>query len=348
MWIRTPNAVMALLALHALVLFADPLAPDAPDRQHRDLALAPPTRLHFVDTAGRWHLRPLVYPFWMDPASRAPREDPSRAMPLQLWSRGAPYRLGGLVGWDRHLLGVDEPARLFLLGTDRYGRDLLSRLVIGARPTLYAGLMATVIALGLGIVIGTVAGYHGGWLDGVLMWLTDACLSLPWFYLLLALRSLLPLDLSPVRTFLLTAGLVGAVGWARPARLIRAVVLSERDGDHVLAARSCGATAFRVLARHVMPQAIGVAVTQAALLAPRYVLAEITLSFLGLGVAEPTASWGTLTAGMIPPGLVLSHWWLAAPLGAIVAVVALYDRAARDIEKMPRFGRAPRPTAEAC
>jgi peptide/nickel transport system permease protein len=319
--VALPPAVVVLLALHGLALLADPLAPYAPDQQNRELSYAPPTRLHLQDAEGRWHLMPFIY-----------SGQGMRPVPLRLFPRGATYRLAGLLKWDRHLFGVAEPGQLFLLGTDRYGRDVLSRLIVGARLSLFAGLLAAALALGLGIVVGGTAGFYGGWMDGVLTWGINVCLSLPWLYLLLAARSLLPLDLPPAGGFLLTAALIGAVGWARPATLIRAVTLAERERDYVLAAQSCGASNFRLLARHVLPQAVGVLVTQAALMAPRYVLAEITLSFLGLGVSEPTASWGTLTAGMMPLGLVVSHWWLAAPLAAIAGMFALYDRAARELE----------------
>jgi peptide/nickel transport system permease protein len=326
-------ALVALVALHLAALLADPLAPYAAAEQHRELSYAPPTRLHLVDAAGRWHVVPFVYA--PEAADGAVAGDRTRAWPLRLFPRSAPYRLAGVIQFDRRLFGVDQPAHVFLLGTDRYGRDVFSRLVLGARLSLFAGLIATLLALVLGVLVGGVAGFFGGWLDGALNWLTNVCLSLPWIYLLLTARSLLPLDIPPGRAFVATAVLIGVVGWARPAVLVRAVARAERSRDYVLAARSCGASPLRLLARHVLPQAAGVVVTQAALMAPRFVLAEITLSLLGLGVSEPAASWGTLAAAMIPPGQVLTHWWLGAPLAAIAALFALYDRAARDLERLP-------------
>lgn len=332
-----PPAIVLLLALHGLALLAEPVAPAAADRQHRDYSYAPPTALRFRDAEGRWRW-PFIYPWRPAAVSGAFIEDRSRPVPVRLFLRGAPYRLAGIVKWDRHLLGVAEPAQIFLLGADRYGRDVLSRLIVGARLSLFAGLIAAALALGLGIVVGATAGFYGGRVDGALSWCLTVCLSLPWIYLLLAARSLLPLDLPPARSFLLTAMLIGAVGWARPATLVRAATIGERGRDYVAAARGCGASDFRLLTRHVLPQAIGVVATQGAMMAPRYVLAEITLSFLGLGVSEPAVSWGTLTAAMMPPGLLSSHWWLATPLAAIVGMFALYDRAAREIERTGRHG----------
>jgi peptide/nickel transport system permease protein len=332
-----PRALVVLAVLHLAALLGEAIAPCSPREQVRELAYAPPTRLHFIDASGRWLATPFVYGARFE--GGALREDPRHAFPVRLFARGASYRLADFVPADRHLVGVEAPGRLFLLGTDRYGRDVFSRLVVGARLSLFAGLLATLLAIGLGATIGALSGFFGGPLDAVLSWLTNVCLSLPLVYLLLAARSLLPLDMDPAHAFAVTAALIGAVAWGRPALLVRAVVRAERGRDYVLSARACGATPLRLLWRHVAPQATGVLVTQAALLAPRSVLAEITLSFLGLGVSEPAASWGTLAAGMVPPGIVMSHWWLAAPLAAIVALFALYDRVARDLEALPAVGR---------
>jgi peptide/nickel transport system permease protein len=328
---RVPGALVVLASLHVLALFGEAIAPCSPNTQLRSLPYAPPTRMHLVDAAGRWHAVPFVHARERGQVIA----DQSRAFPLRLLVHGASYRLAGLVPCDRHLLGVDAPAHLFLLGTDRYGRDVFSRLVVGARLSLFAGLLATLLAIGLGAAIGGLSGFFGGPLDAILSWVTSVSLSLPLIYLLLGARSLLPLDMDPARAFVTTAGLIGLIAWGRPALLVRAFVRSERERDYVLAARACGASPVRLLWRHLAPQAVGIVVTQAALMAPRSVLAEITLSFLGLGVSEPTASWGTLAAGMLPPGNVLSHWWLAAPLGAIAGLFALYDRVARDLERRP-------------
>lgn len=338
-----PLAGLLLIALHLAALLADPIAPYSATEQRRDLSYSPPTAIRLRDASGRWHAWPFVdAPRHVGDSLAARRSDEGTTVPVRLFVTGTPYRLLGLIPARRHLFGVDFPARIALLGTDRYGRDVFSRVVVGARLSLFAGAIAAGLSIALGLLVGAVAGFYGGWPDAVLSWLAGVCLSLPWTYLLLAARSLLPLDLPPTSAFLVTAVLIGAVGWARPAFLVRAVTAAERGRGYVEAARSCGASDARILARHVLPQAIGVVTTQAAMLAPRFVLAEITLSFLGLGVSDPTPSWGTLAAAMIPPGLVLSHWWLATPLVAVVGVFALYDRVARELELMPTTGRASR------
>jgi peptide/nickel transport system permease protein len=332
-----PPVLVLLVSLHVLALGADPLAPYPPNAQHRDRSYAPPTRLHLVDADGRWHVVPFVY--GLEETAGGWRENAARRYPLRLFAQVEAYTIAGVIPATRRVIAVDPPAHLFLLGTDRYGRDLFSRLLVGARLSLFAGLLATLVALALGVAVGAVSGFAGGWPDRLLTWLATACLSLPSMYLLLAARSLLPLDLAPGQAFLVTAALIGALGWGRPAMLVRAVVRTERERDYVVAARSCGASPSRILARHVVPQSSGLVFTQAALIAPRFVLAEITLSLLGLGVGEPTASWGTLAAAMIPPGQVLAHWWLATPLAAIAGLFALYDRAARHLERRPASTR---------
>ncbi len=324
---RIPSALALLVALNVAALFADPLAPYSADEQHRLLPYAPPTRVHLVDATGRWHMMPFVHSLEAHGATSY-REVPSAVAPLRWFPHGAPYRLAGILTCDRHLVGVDAPARLFLLGSDRYGRDVLSRLLLGARLSLLAGALATLLALAIGTPVGIVSGFYGGRLDEMLMTGASLFLSLPWVYLLIAARSLLPLDLQPGTAFIVVVLLIGLVAWARPARVIRAVILAARNEDFVAAARSCGAGDLRILVRHLLPQASGIVLTQAALLVPACVLAEMTLSFLGLGLGEPTPSWGALAAGMLPPGLVLTHWWLAAPVAAMVPVFALYERAA--------------------
>jgi peptide/nickel transport system permease protein len=220
--------------------------------------------------------------------------DRSQAYPIVFFPRDGTGARGG----RRHLFGVEEPARIFLFGTDAFGRDQLSRLLHGARISLYAGLLATVLSLGIGALLGTLAGYYGRWLDWVLMRTAELFLALPWLYLLFAVRAVLPLHLSPGQAFLLLVLVIGLVDWARPARLVRGTVLSARERNYVLAGRGFGASDLYLIRRHILPHTSGLLLTQAALLAPQYVLAEVTLSYLGLGVSEPVPSWGNMLASL--------------------------------------------------
>jgi peptide/nickel transport system permease protein len=174
-------------------------------------------------------------------------------------------------------------------------------------------LLATGISLALGLLLGTISGFYGRWIDESLMRMVELFLVLPWLYLLLAVRAFLPLHISPMQTFFLLVAVIGSIGWARPARLVRGVVLSARTRKYVLASRGFGASDSHILRRHLLPHTYGVLLTQAALLVPQFVIAEVTLSFLGLGLSEPMPSWGNLLANLQQYNVLVSYWWMFAP-----------------------------------
>jgi peptide/nickel transport system permease protein len=214
---------------------------------------------------------------------------------------------------------------LYVLGTDGFGRDQLSRFLYGGQISLLAGLVGASATLLFGGLIGTFAGFYGGWRDAVLMRLSELFLALPWLYLLFALRAFLPLAVSPVKAFLLVIVALAAVGWARPARLVRGVVLSAKERDFVRAARGFGASDGYLLRRHIVPETRSVLLTQAAILVPQFVLAEMTLSFLGLGIPEPVPSWGNLLAMLQQYSVLVSYWWIYLPAVAIVPFFVGYQ-----------------------
>jgi peptide/nickel transport system permease protein len=308
----TTLALVALTAIHSAAALADFLAPYSFTAQQRDSTFLPPARLHWIDRHGIFHLRPFVN------ARTAAGEE--KECSLHFLTRGFPYRLFGIVPADRHLFGVDPPGFAFLLGTDAFGRDQFSRLLYGSRTSLAAGWIATLLSLAIGMAVGTFSGFHGGWVDDALMRMAEASLSLPWLYLLIAGRTFLPLSLAPATAYLMLMGLVGVLGWARPARLIRAVALSARERTYVLAAKAFGASDWYLMRVHVLPEIFPVAITQATLLAPRYLMAEVTLSFLGLGVEEPLPSWGNLLSGVQHYYILASYWWMLLPALAPAAV----------------------------
>jgi peptide/nickel transport system permease protein len=287
-----------LVAIHGAVLMAGFLAPYPFADQHRDFPYAPPTRIHFFDTAGRFHLRPFVY---------GPSRD-SRPYPLEFFVRG-------------RLFGVREPGVLFLIGSDGYGRDVFSRLLYGAQVSLLTGLVAAFLALGIGLTLGTAAGFYGGWLDRFLMRSGELFLALPWLYLLLAVRAFLPLHIGTIQAFFLLILVIGGIGWVRPARLVRGVVLSGKERAFVLAARGFGASDAYLMRRHIFPLTWGVVLTQGTVLIPQFILAEVTLSFLGLGVGEPVPSWGNMLADARQYYTLVSHPWMLAPGLAVIPVL---------------------------
>ncbi len=325
-------ALVPLVAVHGVVALAGFFAPYHYATQSRMLPYAPPTPIHFRDPAGEWHLRPFVYRQVDNESYTGYVEDPSRAYPLRFFVRGEPYEVLGLFESDVHLFGVEDPARVFLCGSDGFGRDQLSRLLHGGQISLLSGLLAAALSLGIGTLLGTLAGFYGSWVDALLMRGSELFMALPWLYLLLGARAFLPLSISPAQAFLLLVTLIGAIGWARPARLIRGVVLSAKERDYVHAARGFGAGDLYLIRRHLLPQTSSVVLAQAALLVPQYILAEVTLSFLGLGVAEPMPSWGNMLGELQKYHVLTSYWWMFAPGIVLISVFIGYHRLARGLQ----------------
>jgi peptide/nickel transport system permease protein len=305
--------LVALVVLHGIVAGAGFFAPYDPVEQDRKNPYQPPVRLHSMDASGHLHLRPFVYTLNLRKGSfEQYEEDTTQLHPIQFFRSGAQYRLLGFLPCRVHFFGTDN-TRIYLLGTDAFGRDQLSRLLFGGQVSLLAGLLGAGITLFVGLLIGAIAGYCGGWRDTVLMRLAEIFLALPWLYLLFALRAFLPLAVSPLGAFFLIIAVIGAVGWARPARLVRGVVLSAKERDFVRAARGFGASPAYLIRRHILPETYSVLLTQAAILIPQYVLAEMTLSFLGLGVPEPVPSWGNLLSSLQQYSVLVSYWWMYLP-----------------------------------
>jgi peptide/nickel transport system permease protein len=316
--------LFVLGTLHVVIVCAGFFAPNDPATQDREHPYAPPSKLHLWDLQGHLHLRPFFYSLRnRERLFDQYEEDTSRMIPLKFFADGVRYKLLGWLPCRLHLFVADD-ARIYLLGSDGYGRDQLARILYGGQISLLAGWLGTGITLFLGLGIGAVAGYYGGWRDEILMRIAELFLALPWLYLLLGLRAFLPLTVSPLEAFLLIAIVSGTLGWARPARLVRGVVLSAKERDFVRAARGFGASDKYLLRRHIFPETSSVLLTQAAILVPQFVLAEMTLSFLGLGLPEPVASWGNLLANLQQYSVLVSYWWMYLPALAIVPFFLSY------------------------
>ena len=284
------RAGAVLLGVIAVVALLAPwIAPNPPDRRFTNLLYAPPTPIHAFDVHG---VAPHAHALRI--VSRIERSFEEEAA-----SRGP----------------------MLLLGADAYGRDTFARLLYGARTTLGLAVCATLAATLLGALVGGVAGYASGWLDAVLARLSEFVLVLPAIYVALALRAVMPLVLAASTVFTLLLAIFALLGWPMVARGVRAIVASERERDYVIAARAAGASAPRVLLRHLLPAAAGYLRMQATLLLPAFILAEATLSYIGLGFPDTTPTWGTMLQEAANVALLGDAPWALAPAAAIFFVV---------------------------
>ncbi|MCI0390700.1 MAG: ABC transporter permease [Acidobacteria bacterium] len=298
--IALTSGLSIVIGCYLLALFADFLSPYDHRKQSRLEPSAPPSTLHFRDKQGQWSVRPFIHRRQLaNSLDRHYKEDRDDAYGLEFFTHGYQYKLFCLFTTDRHLFGVrgaerDETPRFYLLGTDGLGRDRLSRLLVAARFSLLVGPLGTLLASLLGILIGCIAGYAGRWIDAVLMRAADVTMALPTLVLVLAARAAYPLELpkESAATLLITIFLI--LGWAEMARLTRGLVMELQEREFVLAARSIGLSPAQVLWRHILANAKGPLAVQALLMLPAFLLAETALSFLGVGLQEPDASWGNM------------------------------------------------------
>ena len=283
------------------------LAPHRASDQFDDRSYAPPSRVHiFAD--GGLHA-PFIHPLVLENrVQRTYREDTSVRLPLQWFSGG------------RLLASPDPQQPLMLFGADSIGRDVFSRVLHGARLSLGAALVGMAGALLIGIIVGGLAGTVGGWTDRGLMLVADFLLALPGAYLILVLRTALRPVLETSEIFLLIAGLFAFVAWPHAARGVRAIVATERTRDYAEAARASGAGSWR-LARQLVPAARGFLATEMLLLVPALLVAEATVSFLGLGFTDAAGSWGTLLQDAANSSTLASAPWLLAPAAGIFLFV---------------------------
>jgi peptide/nickel transport system permease protein len=285
------SLIIGLFALSAV--FAGFLAPYDYSAQSRFEPSAPATGIHFSG------LTPIVHPQRVeDPLRRTYREDTSVSFPVGFFVRGYSYKLLGIVEADVHLFGVRSTSgnapRINLLGTDQLGRDRFSRLLYAVRFSLIVASIGVLVACLVGIFVGGVSGYAGRFVDTFLMGATDAMLALPTLILVLGVRAAFPLELPMTRAALLLLLIFGLTGWAEMARLTRGLVLSLRKREFVVAAVALGVSQTRVLFRHILPNILPSLRTRAFLMLPTFLLAEVALSYLGVGLQEPEPSLGNM------------------------------------------------------
>lgn len=326
---------LAMFSLHALVLllliavFAEFVAPMSAGYRNLDFQYCPPQVLRF-DVEHGVHVRQMTQR--TDPVTlRRTYTESNRAISkLGVFVRGEPYRLWGLLPMERHLFGVrrsdGEPWQpVYLLGADRYGRDLLSRMVYGSRISLSVGLVGIAVTFVLGMSIGGLSGYIGGRTDNVIQRLIEIINSLPHLPLWIALAAAMPPDWSPLTVYFAITVVLSLLGWTGLARVVRGKILALREEDYAMAARLLGASHTRVLFRHLLPGFTSHIIVALSLSVPAMVLGETSLSFLGLGLRPPVVSWGVMLQDCMDVQAVRYYPWLMMPVFMIMATVLSFN-----------------------
>lgn len=345
-----------LLFFYVLAIFANFFAPYTETFEDRNQSFVPPTRVQLFHKDGR-----LSWPFVYIAREQTDSDgiskfvdDTSKAFPVRFFHRGEPYHLLGLIPADVHLFGVDEPARVFVVGADQSGHDVFSRLFFGARVSLTIGIVAVLFSYPIGVLFGGVSGYYSGqkirllgflvfplsWIlgkrafaipglnfridiDNLLMRIAEAFMSFPSLYLLLALAATLPPTLTSVQRFFMVTIIMSFIGWAGLARVIRGQVLAIKQFEYVEAARAAGASDLWIILRHIIPQTTTYIFISMSSAIPAYILAESGLSFLGLGIQLPSASWGNMLEDARDIATLQLHpWMLVAGFAIAVTIMA--------------------------
>lgn len=316
---------LMILVLAVLAVFSDFFSPTDPTQIDMQSTFTPPQRVRFVDANGVFSFRPFTYKqlYSYDPDTFEPvwLDVPDRKYEVQFFVQGYEYQLLGFIPWDRHLYGIEEGGTIYILGTDKLGRDLFGRMCQAGRISLALSLFAACISIVVGSVLGVVSGYYGGWMDGLLQRFVEVVQSIPALPLWMALASVVPITWDPFLIFVIMASIFALTIWTVLAREVRGKVLSFRETDFILAAKEMGASHTRVIFRHLYPHTLSHVVVVLTLQIPQIILAEAFLSFLGLGIQEPLISWGYLMRDSNSLETLGVNPWILAPAAFIVIAV---------------------------
>ncbi len=323
--------LIVVIALYVIAVVPGFFTVNDPEQQNRRALFHPPQSLHFFGTTdeGGWTMRPYFHPYVLkrDPVSLASvyEEDRSRKVYVRFFAEGPEYSVLGLFTSTTHLIvSGDASQPLFLFGADRLGRCVYSRIMVGTQISLSVGLLGVFLSLLLGVVLGGISGYYGGRTDFVIQRVIELVLALPTIPIWLALAAALPQDWPAVLNYMMITVILSLTGWAQLARVVRGRFLSLRTEEFVTAARLDGVSESRIIFRHMLPSFASHIIASVTLAVPAMILAETSLSFLGLGLQPPTISWGVLLREAQNIRSIATAPWLFAPGAAVVvAVIAL-------------------------
>ncbi len=316
-----------LLAIYVSILFSEFLAPYDLNNRHVKNIYQPPQSVHLFHEGE--FVGPFVYgtkfALNMETLARTYEPDTSKLYRLKFFCSGDKYKFWGVIPADKHLVCVEKGGTLFLLGTDRLGRDMLSRIIYGTRISMTIGLIGIAISFVLGITIGGLAGYYGGWVDNIVQRIIEVIQSIPSIPLWLAIAAIIPVSWSPILVYFAISIVLALLDWTGLARAVRSKLLSLREEDYVLAAELMGAKPQRIILRHLVPGFMSHLIASATLTIPSMILGETALSFLGLGLRPPVTSWGVLLNEAQNINVVVLYPWLILPVVPVVLVILAFN-----------------------
>lgn len=333
-----------LLIFYVAVIAADFVAPYDPYASQANGSLLPPTRIYWVSKSSGQFIGPHIYPTTqgdtnLQTGDRQVIVDFKKPSPLRLFVSGSEYRLFQLIvplppNWDEvtifpgiplnwHLFGAANETKLNILGTDEQGRDQFSRLLHGGRISMFIGIIGVIITFPLGLLIGGISGYVGGWTDSIIMRFAEVLMTFPSIYLLVTLGAVLPAGLSSSQRFLLIVLITSVISWAGLARVIRGQVLSIKEREFVQAARAMGGNPLYIIIRHVLPQTATYVIISATLAVPSFIGSEAILSLIGLGIQQPDPSWGNMLSLASNASILVLQPWLIWPPAVLIILTVL-------------------------
>ncbi|OAS22126.1 peptide ABC transporter permease [Paenibacillus oryzisoli] len=322
-------SLIILAAFYLVALFAQFIAPYSLESYDSKYVNAPPTKLSFKDAEGNFHFRPFVNELksGRDPVTlrKIFVQDENVRHPLRFFVKGESYKFLGLIPTSTHLFGVDEPGRIFLFGTDGMGRDLLSRVALGSQISLSIPLIGVGISFVLGLFIGGISGYFGGWIDSVIQRFIEIIRSFPTLPLWMALSAAIPARVPVVTMYLYIVIIFAFIGWTDLARVARGKFISLKNEEYVLAAKIAGVSDAKIIIKHLLPGFISYLVVATTLAIPGMILGETAMSFLGLGIRSPATSWGVLLQEAQQIENIALYPWKLIPLGFVIVTVLTFN-----------------------